>query len=512
MRLRTGALALAIVAVFQPGGAQGAAALAAQTIRGQFVDSVTRAPLSGAFLTLVDSGGSERARAITDVAGQFTLTAPEPGTYRLRSKRIGFRPYFSPALTLHSGETTTYNAAVDPIPIALREVVVAGERQCDVEAGASVAALWQEVREALAAVAWTSRSPAYWYQISHFARELDFRGKRRTQDSTWIETGFQQVPFRSAPASDLVARGYVVVEDDGNWTYQAPDADVLLSDPFLRTHCFETKVGGGETAGLVGLAFTPARDRTLPDVAGTLWLDQQTSELRHLEFNYTRLPQQLNESRAGGRVEFMRVPTGAWIVRDWVIRMPLARITRTAIAQDPVPIVFGFLERGGGALEIKSPRGTVVYRAGASADTAALAAAQPAPPALAPPAAPTPPPPPAPPPVVAVVPDTGRRHPMVRDPNVLTEDEFRGSTPTDALGLVQHYRPNWLHYRGPVSILNTEAGILQVYVDGSHLGDWNRLHEIPARDIEVMRFFSGPDATLRHGVGNAGGAIEIQTH
>src|SRR5206468_10091131 len=64
-----------------------------------------------------------------------------------------------------------------------------------------------------------------------------------------------------------------------------------------------------------------------------------------------------------GRVEFLRVPTGAWIVRDWVIRMPLARITRTPVAQDPVPIVVGFLEHGGSALEIKTQRGTVVYRA-----------------------------------------------------------------------------------------------------------------------------------------------------
>src|SRR5260370_9980981 len=165
MRLRAGAFAVAIAGVGQPGGA---AALAAQTIRGQLVDSVSRAPLSGAFLTLVDSSGSERARAITDVAGQFTLSAPEPGTYRLRSKRIGFRPYFSPALALHSGETRTYNAAVDPIPIALREVVVAGERQCDVEAGASVAALWEEVRAAFAAVAWEGGFPRDRDQIRQF--------------------------------------------------------------------------------------------------------------------------------------------------------------------------------------------------------------------------------------------------------------------------------------------------------------------------------------------------------
>src|SRR5260370_30564892 len=159
MRLCTGVLALAIVAVFQPGGAQGAAALAAQTIRGQFGDSVTRAPLSGAFLTLVDSGGSERARAITDVAGQFTLTAPEPGTYRLRSKRIGFRPYFSPALTLHSGETTTYNAAVDPIPIALREVVVAGRPQGRAEGSAPAPAPAQEIPRAMPPVGRTAALP-----------------------------------------------------------------------------------------------------------------------------------------------------------------------------------------------------------------------------------------------------------------------------------------------------------------------------------------------------------------
>ncbi|SRR6266566_2074313 len=151
--------------------------------------------------------------------------------------------------------------------------------------------------------------------------------------------------------------------------------------------------------------------------------------------------------------------------------------------------------RAGAFLTLVDSSGTVVYRAEGKADTAALAPA----------------PPPAPPPVVVPAQDTGRPHRMGRDPNVLTAEEFQGTTATDALGLVQHYRPNWLHYRGPVSILNRDAGILQVYVDGSHLGDWNRLHEISARDVQEMRFYSGPDATMRHGVGNAGGAIEIQT-
>jgi hypothetical protein len=290
----------------------------AQTVRGQLVDSISRTPLNGAFLTLIDERGIERARAITDGEGRFTVLAPAPGTYRLRSKRIGFKPYVSPTLSLAAGETTTYDAAIDPIPVPLKEVVVAGEQQCDVEVagGASVAALWEEIREALAAVAWTSRGGGYWYEITHFERDLSAGGKRQGKDSTWSEVAYHQVPFRSAPALVLSLQGYVVVANDG-WTYYGPDADVLLSEPFLKTHCFETK----QEKGLVGLAFSPARGRNLPDVKGTLWVDRDNAELRFMEFNYVRLPEGLNAPKAGGRMEFMRVPNGAWIISDWVIRM-----------------------------------------------------------------------------------------------------------------------------------------------------------------------------------------------
>src|SRR5262245_47324203 len=84
----------------------------AQTVRGKLTDSISTAPLTGAFLTLVDAQGAERARAITNNAGEFTLTAPTPGTYRIRSKRVGFRPYVSAPLTLGAGETVSFSAAI----------------------------------------------------------------------------------------------------------------------------------------------------------------------------------------------------------------------------------------------------------------------------------------------------------------------------------------------------------------------------------------------------------------
>ena len=351
-------LAVLVIACITAAGAR------AQTVRGLFSDSVSRTPIRGAFVTLVDSQGTERVRTITNQAGEFVLSAPTPGTYRIRSKRIGFHPYVSPPLTIGAGESISYDAIVLPIPVPLEQVVVAGDRQCDVEGGASVAALWQEVREALAAVRWTRSAPGYWYVLRQFEREVFSSGSRGALDSVWQNAGFFQVPFSSVPAEQLAANGFVV-QDGSGWNYFAPEAEALLSEPFLRTHCFETKLGKGETAGLMGLMFSPARGRKLPDVVGTLWVDRHTGELRHLEFKYVQLPSGLADPRAGGRVAFMRVPTGAWIVHEWVIRMPIAQEADASASGIPdFARVRGLRERGGMADQIKTSAGTLVFSGG----------------------------------------------------------------------------------------------------------------------------------------------------
>jgi len=479
---------------------------AAQSVRGRLSDSVSRAPLAGAFLTLVDEHGVEQARSITNGAGEFLLTAPAPGVYRLRSKRIGFRPYLSRALTLQAGETISFSAAIDPVPLALSQVVVEGERQCDVAGGASVAAVWDEIREALAAVSWTSRDPGYWYSIRRFERETTPGGRPRGPDSTWGDDGYRRIPIKSAPAEQLEREGFVVTDDQQGWTYWGPDADVLISGPFLRTHCFETKSGRGETEELIGLSFTPARGRTLPDITGTLWIDRTTAMLHYLDFTYTRLPQELVAPRAGGRIEFLRVPSGAWIVRDWVIRMPVAQVKQRLMGMGTQLEVVSFKETGGNAVVIKTRAGIIIY--GSDSVAAAIAAA----PALAPgpppaPSAPVPgsdvptPPPAAPPPARA------GRH----SPNLIERPEIDGSTTLDAYALVQESRPTWLHSRGAISVHDPSAGMLQVYLNGQPFGDVTKLREIATRDIREVRFFGTAEAQMRFGTGHAGGVIDVAT-
>src|SRR5712664_1687928 len=479
--------------------------LAAQTVRGQLIDSISRAPLPGAFVTLVDEHGVERVRTMTNNSGEFVLSAPA-GPYRLRSKRIGFRPYLSSSLTLRSGESMSFIATVTPIPVALSEVVVQGERQCDVAGGASLAAMWDEIREALAEVSWTSRDPGYWYDMGDFAREVTPTGQRRGPDSTWHDVGYRRVPIRSAPPEQLEREGYVVSTPDGGFIYRAPDADVLLSDAFLRTHCFETKSGRGETDGLIGLAFTPARGRTLPDVAGTLWVDGKTAQLHHLDFTYTRLPQELVAPRAGGRVEFLRVPSGAWIVRDWVIRMPRSRMVERPMAMGQRPEVVGFREEGGSVVFIKTRSGTVIY-----GTEPAVAAVATAPPAAAPAAAPAEPPATTQNESATAVHDTTPVRSGARNPNLIARQEIAATAALDAYALVQESRPNWLHSRGTVSIQDPGAGMVQVYLNRTQLGDVNRLREIQLSEIRELRFYGAAEAQLRYGPGHAGGVIEVST-
>lgn len=490
---------------------------AAQSIRGQLTDSISRAPLAGAFLTLIDDRGVEKARTITNAAGEFLLAAPAAGTYRLRSKRIGFRPYVSRPLELHAGETISYNASIDPIPVALAKVVVAGDRQCDVEGGASVAAVWEEVHEALAAVAWTSRLPSYWYDITHFKRQVTLGGWPRGTDSTWREIGYQRIPIKSAPPEQLDAAGYIVADTGNTWVYFGPDADVLISAPFVRTHCFETKTGRGETAGLIGLAFTPARGRTLADITGALWIDRESAELRFIEYSYTRLPEGLSAPRAGGHIEFLRLPSGTWIVRDWVIRMPRAALVQRPLAMGSQAQVTGYLETGGNMVEIKTRTGTVVYRSDSAAAAAAtVALAQPTSPADVEPKTPAPPAPPAPPDAAPPVDSTPSRsgpsrNRGARNATVLKAEEFEGSSAIDAMALVQEFRPTWLHTRGVISIRDESAGQIRVYLNGVSAGDVNRLREIRVDDVREIRFLGAAEAQSRYGVGHAGGVIEVWT-
>ena len=331
-----------------------AAPLTAQTVRGTLVDGAGQA-VGGAAVALRDSAGATVARELTGADGRFVVRAPRPGRYTLAAERIGYAASVSPPLALSAGETLDYRMVATGSAVGLEGIVVTGRRRCAVrpEEGRAAARIWEEARKALDASAWTAERGLLRVTVAMHSRELEPERLRIRRETREVQRGVSRSPFVSRPAAELAETGYRERRADGTW-FHAPDAEVLLSDEFLDTHCFRAVEGSGETRGMVGLAFEPVGRQRRTDVRGTLWLDRRTAELRHLEYGYTRLPRQEDRDGVGGRVEFVRLPGGAWIVSRWRIRMPELRVERWSnrYGSGEHAVLHALRERGGEVREV----------------------------------------------------------------------------------------------------------------------------------------------------------------
>jgi len=304
-----------------------APAAQAQTLRGTATATERTVPVPGVVVLLVDSAGATVRRALTDERGDFAIAAPAAGRYRLRALRIGFRPTTIDDLTLAAGATRRLDLRLTDVPAVLERIVVSTQRGCRTRTDAGVAAadLWEAARAALHAQQLTATSRAYdmrsviadrWYEVGK-------DGRPPVREQLGVRTGPSVRAFASLPADSLAVIGYVQPQGS-DVLYHGPDADVLLSDRFARDHCFSLVASRDPAQQLVGLAFRPPerRDTRLVDVSGTIWLDRASSELRYIEFTYEGLPVQ-QDGVGRGRVDYLRLPTGGWIIQRWEIRMPV---------------------------------------------------------------------------------------------------------------------------------------------------------------------------------------------
>ena len=56
---------------------------AAQTVRGQVVDSLSGTPVDRGFIVVIDEHGQETQRVLTTTQGRFTVQVVQTGAYRL---------------------------------------------------------------------------------------------------------------------------------------------------------------------------------------------------------------------------------------------------------------------------------------------------------------------------------------------------------------------------------------------------------------------------------------------
>ena len=305
------------------------ASVRAQVVRGTVLTTDSAATVAGAVVVLRDSDGNPVARTFSSSTGEFTLTAPRGGAFDLRIFRIGFHPSSVAPFALRAGETHMVKALLNGGPVNLAALAVVASVECAVRPDSSQAAftVWEEARKALVASMLARLSPPI-VRFRHFDRMLDSRGTSVLSETQRVERGASDRPFISAPADTLVRRGFVRL-DSGGATYDAPDAEVLLSDVFADTHCMRLEPLVAADSQRIGVRFAPIRSREdLVDITGVLWLDRRSAELQLLEYTYTGLPRAFDAAHAGGKVEFVRLPTGPWIVSGWEIRMPQMEIVQ----------------------------------------------------------------------------------------------------------------------------------------------------------------------------------------
>lgn len=325
-----------------------ASAADAQTALRVRAESDLRTPLAGALIALVDSANRVVVEALSSVNGYVSLDAA-PGTYRVRVRRVGFRPFYSAPMPVPAADLLVLR--VESPRVVLNELVVSASAQCgrinrDAE---TLASLWEEISKALRSSQLTVADLKEISKVQTYIREVRSNGEVTSSD-TMSRSVTNRRPFAAVDPASLVSLGYVRGNETIGWEVFAPDEVVLLSEGFASTHCFRA-LRQRDKPGQIGVAFEPAPKRRQPDIRGVIWLDERSSELREVQFRFVNAGM-FSEFRPGGYTRFRRMLSGAWIVSDWELQLP--RLGMNASARKEARVI-GMIHNGGRILIADAP-------------------------------------------------------------------------------------------------------------------------------------------------------------
>ena len=332
---------LAGVLVFGP------AALRAQVVQGKVLDNLGM-PMRGAFVVLLDTGGKQLGAVLAGEHGDFTFRVV-PGKYTLRAEQIGHKSTALPAFEVTADRPVVLEIKMEVEALHIGELSVSATNRCSQRPDGSTqtAAVWSEVRKALNVAAWMQGMATATFRVKNYERDADLEFKDTRAPKIEFASRAGRNAFVAANVDSLADLGFMQIRDDGTWLF-GPDANVLLSNTFLSLHCFRLE-RRADRRGQIGLAFEPVAGRRVPDIAGTMWLDESTARLRHVEYSYRNVANYEDNRYAGGRTEFEQLPNGAWIVRRWFVRSPL-------LARQPGVTqlkTIGVRETGGEVLDVQ---------------------------------------------------------------------------------------------------------------------------------------------------------------
>ena len=298
----------------------------AQRLAGTVRDSVSRRPMPGVVVILLDSAGATVARRLTNERGEY-LVVLRDAMRSARFVRIGFRPEEVP-IPPRAESLARFDVTMFALPSMMQLVRVVANSRCSVRRDRAAAmGLWEQAREGLlATIVARESNPAMLHRLG-FERVMDGNSDRiesmrvRGDSADTAATTF----FAAHTAQDLVRYGFST-DSTSAGTFFGPDADVLLNDYFAGAYCFELSNGSRERPNQVGLRFVPSEHRRgRIDIDGTLWIDTLARALKDIEFKYVGMSEGAARFRPGGRISFRAMPNGVVLIDRWSLRLVSAQ-------------------------------------------------------------------------------------------------------------------------------------------------------------------------------------------
>ena len=279
------ALAYGLVAQPVAGQASSPAGKASAVLRGVAVDSAG-APLAYATVR-VEALGRD---ALTDARGHFVFGGVPVGRHAVMVRQVGFSPARR-VLEAAAGESAAVRDTVRLVRLVVRlaEVEVRPDQPC--HAGGIVATdsatagpLFTQLRlnaERLRLVA--AGGP----EVRRYARVREYVGANgavvASRADTLLVRPAALQPYAPGRAAYRVGRR--------EWNLAMPTPDIVADAAFERSHCL--RYAGPDTVGgrdAHRIEFAAVEGVGGPDVAGALWLDAATFELRRASFRLVNAP------------------------------------------------------------------------------------------------------------------------------------------------------------------------------------------------------------------------------
>jgi len=275
----------------QPAPAAGSGAAGTPAATGVIIGTVVAAGLGaplGYAVVSIDAIGRER---FTDGSGRFILLDVPAGRMTLRAKHIGYTPADS-LVDVRAGDTVRVRIELAKAAVQLPAVTSVGNcakpgaPRREVDPGLFV--LFDQLKQNAERSRLLTRSYPFEYTVLRIKARQSSRDPTAPPDTVSVDTleGNSQRDWRYKPGN------MVVMQHDGSGIGEVlilPELGDFADKAFIDNHCFGY---GGiehlEGLPLVRIDFAPADKIKEPDIAGSVYLDSATFQIRRAELALTK--------------------------------------------------------------------------------------------------------------------------------------------------------------------------------------------------------------------------------